>query len=227
MLKIRKIENSITATSVSIFRNKKYFTEGKIVHSEKYIQSKRYSHIGMHSDSNRTYGTQFKKAFDTLYDSKDAVDTIALPMMYLARHYLEVTLKYYIVHYSKYSNTNHMVSSINSEHNLMKLADGFQQHWNSVVKKYNIQTSDKKYTSNLESTISLVKVIDKMDTTSMSFRYSHDKNDKKNFGFQNTLNIYEIKIMMDKSTSLFDYIFFVFYEQVGYSLELQEDKMLL
>jgi len=56
-------------------------------------QSKRFSHVGMHSNTNNTYAMQYKEAFDTLYESSKAVDTIALPMMFLLRHYLELILK--------------------------------------------------------------------------------------------------------------------------------------
>lgn len=36
---------------------------------EKLKQSKRFSHIGMHSNSNITYAMQYKEAFDILYES--------------------------------------------------------------------------------------------------------------------------------------------------------------
>ena len=49
---------------------------------EKIEQSKRFSHVGMHSNTNDTYAMQYKEAFDTLYESSKSVDTIALPMMY-------------------------------------------------------------------------------------------------------------------------------------------------
>ncbi len=195
--------------------------------NKKYIESKRYSHVGIHSDSNKAYAMQFKQAFNILYNSQNAVDTIALPMLFTVRHYLELTLKYHIEYFGKYSDTNYMISSAKSEHNLIKLAEGFRQHWISIVKKYDIQFDDAQYTDNFENFITLIELIDTMDIKSMSFRYSHDKNHKKHFKFNDTLNIYDIHILVDKCASFFDYISYVFYMQAGHYLEIQESEITL
>jgi len=66
-------------------------------------QTRRYSHIGMSSESNRIYAFQYQRAYEILYESTDAVDTIALPMLYSMRHYLELSLKSNVNYFSQYS----------------------------------------------------------------------------------------------------------------------------
>lgn len=187
--------------------------------NEKLEEIKRFSYIGMHSGSNIVYAMQYKEAFDTLYNSKKAVDTIALPMMFLMRHYLELILKYNIKYLNEFSDTNFLIGSLNSVHSLEQLADGFKQHWNSVVQKHNIDIDDSQYILDFENLIDFLHNLDKF---SMSFRYSHDKNDEKNFEHMRTLNIKEIKDSLEKVVPLLNYSINVFYQQKGQFIEMEE-----
>lgn len=183
---------------------------------------KRFSHVGIHSGSNVVYAMQYKEAFNTLYHSDKPVDTIALPMMFLMRHYLELILKYNIKYFNKFSDTNFLIGSLNSVHSLEKLADGFKQHWNSVVKKHEIDVDDAQYISDFEN---LINFLHSLDEFSMSFRYSHNKNDDKNFEHSETLNIKEVKDSLEKVIPLLDYSINVFYEQKGQYIEMEEQMM--
>jgi len=174
----------------------------------------------MHSNDNVTYAMQYKRAFDSLYDSNEPIDTISLPMMFLMRHYLELILKYNIKFFSEFSGSEFMLSKINSEHKLKPLAEAFQQHWEIVVKKYDIKINDTEYISNFKS---LIKLLDNIDRYSMSFRYSHNKDDDKHFKWDDTLDIYSIKILLDKVTPLLDYSSSVFDEQVGQYLKIEAE----
>ena len=189
---------------------------------EKVEQSERFSHVGIHSNTNETYAMQYKEAFDTLYESSKPVDTITLPMMFLMRHYLELILKSNIMYFSEFSNSKSMLKNIKSEHKLNALANAFQEHWNLVVKKYKLKIDDKKY---IESFKTFIELMEQLDKYSMSFRYSHDKDDKKHFEWDETLDIYNIKKSLDDVLPFIQYSSDVFYDQVGQYKELEKEMM--
>jgi len=185
-------------------------------------QGKRFSHVGMHSNSNITYAMQYKEAFDTLYNSSKPVDTIALPMMFLMRHYLELILKSNIIYFSEFSESKSMLKKINSEHKLKPLANAFQEHWKLVVKKYKIKIDDNKYIKNFKI---FIELMDKLDKYSMSFRYSHDQEDDGHFEWGETLDIYSIKKALDEGLPFLNYSMDVFYDKVGQYIELEKEMM--
>ena len=189
---------------------------------DKVEQSKRFSHVGMHSNTNDTYAMQYKEAFDILYESSKSVDTIALPMMFLLRHCIELILKSNIMYFSEFSESKSMLKNIKSEHKLKSLANAFQEHWNLVVKKYKLKIDDKKYT---ESFKIFIELMDQLDKYSMSFRYSHDKGDEKHFDWDETLDIYSIKKSLDNVLPFIQHSYDVFYLQVGHYLELEKEMM--
>ncbi len=185
-------------------------------------QRKRFSHIGMHSNTNETYAMQYKEAFDTLYKSSKPADMIALPMMFLMRHYLELILKSNIMYFSKFSESKSMLKRIKSEHKLLLLANAFQEHWNLVVKKYKLKINDTEYIKSFEIFIALM---DQLDQYSMSFRYSHDKENEKHFEWGDTLDIYTIKKSLDKVLPFIEHSVDVFYDQVEQYIELEKEMI--
>ena len=50
------------------------------------IKNDNLSYIGMQSHDNLKYPKEYWKAFSTLYDSREPIDTVALPMMFSIRH---------------------------------------------------------------------------------------------------------------------------------------------
>lgn len=189
---------------------------------DKLEQCKRFSHIGMHSNTNNTYAMQYKEAFDTLYESSKPVDTIALPMMFLMRHCLELILKSNIMYFSEFSDSKSMLKNMKSEHKLKPLANAFQEHWNLVVKKYKLKIDDKKYIENFKI---FIELMEQLDQYSMSSRYSHDKNDEKHFEWNKTLDIYSIKKSLDDILPFIQYSSDVFYDQVGQGIGLEKEIM--
>ena len=193
-----------------------------MINSEKLEQSKRFSHVGIHSNTNDTYAMQYKEAFDTLYESSKPVDTIALPMIFLMRHYLELILKSNIIYFSKFSESNSILKNIKSEHKLKSLANAFQEHWNLVVKKYTLKIDDKEYVKNFKI---FIELMDELDKYSMSFRYSHDKGGDKHFKWEDTLDIYTIKKSLDEVLPFVQYSADVFYDQAEQYIELEKEMM--
>lgn len=188
--------------------------------NEKMKQSERYSHIGMHSKSNKVYARQYKEAFDILFEANNPVDTIALPMLYLMRHYLELTLKNYIEYYNTFSDSSAMKSALKSDHNLDKLVKGFQEHWLSVVKKHSLTIDGKKKLSRLKQ---LIESISKIDSVSTDFRYSHDKEGEKNFSHFKIIDISSLKKNVEEIASIFEELHYVFYSEIGCHLEIEKE----
>lgn len=138
----------------------------------------------MFSDSSLAYSMQYKEAFETLYLSNRAVDTIALPMMYLLRHCIELALKFNIEYFHDYSGLE-----FKYEHKLNPLAKGFEECWSSVKQKYTIECEDKLYFDNLKI---LIDKLNYLDEKSTALRYSHDKA-SKSIERSEKIDIFEMK----------------------------------
>ncbi len=167
------------------------------------------SYIGMTTHDNFKYALQYKSAFEILYNSINTdivIDSIALPLMYTLRHYLELILKANIEYFSKFSQSKNMGNK-DSKHKLIPLKNAFKEHWNIIVKKYKIKIDDKIYFEKLDK---LIDIIDKIDSHSMSFRYSHNNDNNKHFDGLKQLDIYFIKNIFDEVTPLLNYSIDVF-----------------
>ena len=173
-------------------------------------QSRRYSRIGMSSDNNFVYAMQYYTSFEILYDSNAAVDTIALPLLYTMRHYLELIMKYNIEYFHEFSGSNNMVGK--AIHTLSSLHNAFKEHWLLVKRRFNIKTYDTKLLSSLSE---LIDKLNEVDSYAVSFRYSHNKNKDKNFSWLDAINIYELKILLDDARILLNHSIDVFDDETG------------
>lgn len=173
-------------------------------------QSRRYSHIGMSSDNNFVYAMQYYTSFEIMYDSNAPVDTIALPLLYAMRHYLELIMKYNIEYLHEFSGSTNMVGK--AVHSLSSLANAFKEHWLLTKRKFNIKVDD---TCLLSSFSQLIDELSKLDSYAVSFRYSHDTKEEKNFSWLDTINIYELKILLDDAKLLLNHSIDDFDYQTG------------
>jgi hypothetical protein len=163
-----------------------------------------------------TYSLQYERAFNILYESKASTDAITLPMMFLLRHHIELSLKVNINYFSKYSQSKYMLSNLNKEHKLKPLAEAFLQHWNIVVIKYKLKDDGKQYIDNFNTFIQLFTDIDE---SSMSFRYPYNQDLNKFFKWEKTLDIDTIKKEFDNIKAFLNSAIDVFYEAKGQYLE--------
>jgi len=178
-------------------------------------QSEKYSYIGMFSNSNYVYAMQYSKSFNILYSANESIDTIALPMLYSLRHYLELILKANISYFQEFSELTDMVDS--GDHKLFPLLHAFKKHWKKAIERFNIDIEDLEYFKNLHK---LLEIINLLDKNSMGFRYAYtkktDENDsKKHFEWMKTIDILEIKNLFDKVTPLLNHSIDVFDDQTG------------
>lgn len=173
-------------------------------------KARKYSHIGMSSHNNFVYAMQYYKSFEILYDSGTPIDTIALPLLYTVRHYLELVFKYNIEYFHKYSGSKNMVGKLG--HSLLPLFNAFKEHWSLTKENFNIVVDDQKLLSSLSK---LIDIMNNYDSHAISFRYSHDKEKNKNFDWLDTIDIHELKLLLDDAKLLLNHSTDVFEQEFG------------
>ena len=168
----------------------------------------------MHSHDNFEYAIQYKKAFLTLYESNQSIDTIALPMMFLVRHYLELALKYNIEYFHEFSDLGCNDLDLQKEHKLQPLSNCFCKHFKNIFDKIDIpQKKTLEYFIALDE---LVNILNRLDKQSMSFRYSHNKkNTQKHLEGMLQINIDEIKLLLSRIEPLLVNSIDVFEDKTG------------
>ncbi len=181
--------------------------------NEKWEKARRFSHIGMSSNNNFTYATQYLIAYEVLYKSKEPVDIIALPMLYLMRHYLELALKHNIAYLSEFSGSYNMAgNSGNSSHSLSKLSNAFHDHWVNTKARFNIDVEDKELVADLKK---LIEQFDKLDQFAISFRFSHNRTQDKNFEWEDTIDIHALNQLFENAKMLLNHTIDVFEDGTG------------
>ncbi|MHA2830037.1 hypothetical protein [Vibrio harveyi] len=176
-------------------------------------KARRFSHVGMSSSNNFSYAIQYLNAYEVLYKSNEPVDTIGLPMLYVMRHYLELALKYNIAYLSEFSGSTNMAgNSGNSSHSLSKLSNAFHDHWLNTKSRFNIEVEDKELVKDFQSLISKLEEIDQF---AISFRFSHNREQKKNFEWRDTIDIYELNQLFENTKLLLNHTIDVFEDFTG------------
>lgn len=178
------------------------------------FENANFSYVGMHSHDNFEYATQYKKAFFTLYESGQSIDTIALPMMFLLRHYLELALKYNIGYFQEFSGLDCKNIDLQKEHKVEPLSNCFREHLKNVFDKIKIPKEETlEYFIALDG---LVNILNHLDKHSMSFRYSHDnKKTQKHLDWMLQINFDEVKLLLDKLQPLLVNSIDVFEDKTG------------
>ena len=174
--------------------------------NNRWEQARRFSHIGVSSNSIFNYAQQYQRAFELLYESDDAVDRIALQMLYCLRHYLELALKYNIEHFSEFSRSSSMVGK--SGHKLLPFSSSFLQHWVLFKKRFKIDIDDVELIHSLNL---LVSEIESIDIAGMSLRYSHDLEANPSFDRLDKIDIHRlhpilhnVRLLLDHTIDVFD-----------------------
>lgn len=170
------------------------------------------SYIGTISTTNTSYALQYQDAFEYLYNNRSKIISEAklcdIPLIYLLRHYLELSFKYNIEYFKDYSNTNELVSNLYATHDLNKLYPAFKKHFDESISTFinsddELKNKIKLYFKNLKK---LNDKIIELDNYSVSFRYSHNKDGSKNFNLNDEIDlINEIGKPYKEAKELLDY----------------------
>lgn len=153
------------------------------------------------------YEYAFNILMENVYNSGFHIDLIAYPLLFIARHCMELGFKANIRFFIKYSKKDYL--SKGTTHDLEALFLGFKEHFKCTVenlkKEYGIIVAEKDITSfngYCKEVGKLTYLFHKLDKHSDSFRYPVDKQDNKSFEMQDTINLLDVKELLEKSMVL-------------------------
>jgi hypothetical protein len=162
---------------------------------------------------------------ENVYNSGFHIDLIAYPLLFIARHCMELGFKANIRFFTKYSKNDYLNKGMT--HDLKTLFLGFKEHFKCTVenlrKEYGIIVTKEDITSFNDYCKEVEKLTDlfhKLDKCSDSFRYPVDKQDNKSFEMQDTINLLEVKELLEKSMILLSYTADVFAKYTDIADEL-------
>ena len=178
-----------------------------------------------------SYLVSYKRSFDILIkyvvDSKSHVDHIAYPLLFLARHCMELGLKTNIRYFSKYSEIDDLVKK--GTHNLEDLFRAFKLHvektFENLKKKYQIvvEKDDKKSFIDLCGEVEKLKnVFHALDKNSDAFRYPVDKEQNPSFKKGERINIIDVNELLHQSMTLFTHTANVFAKYTDYADQIED-----
>jgi len=176
-----------------------------------------------------SYLGSYKRSFDILIKevlkTGFHVDHIAYPILYLARHCMELGLKTNIRYFSKYSGKSDY--TIAGTHDLENLFIAFMMHVNETFKnlklKYGIDTDkkDKKSFRKLSKDVKkLNNIFHLLDKNSDAFRYPVDKEQNPSFKKGEKINVLDVNELLEKSMTLFVHTADVFAKYTDYADEI-------
>lgn len=177
-----------------------------------------------------SYLGSYKRSFDILLkdvnETKSHVDYISYPLLFLARHCMELGLKTNIRYFSKYSGKDDF--TIAGTHDLENLFRAFKLHVNetfiNLKTKYNIavEKDDKKSFKDLCNEVDkLNTVFHTLDKNSDAFRYPIDKKQNPSFKKGERINIIDVAELLEKSMTLFLHTADVFSKYTDYADEIE------
>lgn len=122
--------------------------------------------------------TEYINAVDILYKNTTS-DKISAPFIYLIRHSIEIGLKSTILYLCEKSDLNSMCTEEKLKgHKLLRLYNSFNQHWQNIIKKYDLKKQGETLQTILKDTDKfhkelkeLIDFFDEYDEESTLFRY--------------------------------------------------------
>jgi hypothetical protein len=177
-----------------------------------------------------SYLGSYKRSFDILLkdviETKSHVDYISYPLLFLARHCMELGFKTNIRYFSKYSNKDDF--TIAGTHDLENLFKAFKLHVNetfiNLKAKYNIdvEKDDKKSFKELCNEVyKLNNIFHALDKNSDAFRYPVDKKQNPSFRKGERINVIDVVELLEKSMTLFLHTSDVFSKYTDYANEIE------
>ncbi len=202
--------------------------------NDEYPKTKFDAYLG-HYMNFENYLSSYENAFNALIDSVNNsgfhVDYLAYPILFIARHSLELGFKTNIRFFSKYSE-----KSTNSHtHNLKFLFTEFKIHVQESIKKlklkYSIEieeTDIKDFEQLYKAVNDLIDKFDILDKCSFCFRYPVDNKNRRVFQPNDIVNILDIKKLFDKAMILIYHTADIFSKYIDYADFIEqsyEDEM--
>jgi hypothetical protein len=180
-----------------------------------------------------SYLGQYQRAFEALIEhvhvSGFSVDRVAYPILFIARHCIELGFKTNIRYFAQYSGKKDYTTG--GTHDLVGLFGGFKLHVTATIESLRkdhdiiVDKADKKEFNNYcEKVNQLVTTLHALDKNSDSFRYPVDKDNKSSFEPTTTINLLDVKKLYEESLVLLVYTASVFDK---YTAVIDERKEIL
>jgi hypothetical protein len=177
------------------------------------------------------YLGSYKRSFDILVkevlDTNSHVDYLAYPLLFIARHCMELGLKTNIRYFAKYSGKSDFTNA--GTHDLESLFRAFKMHVNDsfvqVKAKYSIKVEkeDKNSFNDLCNEVEkLNKIFHLLDRNSDAFRYPVDKQQNPSFKVGDRINVLDVNELLEKSMTLFVHTADVFAKYTDYADSIDE-----
>ena len=178
----------------------------------------------------QSYLGSYKRSFDILLKdvlvTNSHVDYISYPILFLARHCMELGLKTNIRYFAKYSDKDDYVKA--GTHDLENLFRAFKMHvdktFETLKAKYGIEieNDDKKSFKELCNEVEkLNNIFHLLDKSSDAFRYPVDKEQKPSFKKGERINVIHVAELLEKSMTLFVHTADVFAKYTDYAEEIE------
>lgn len=193
--------------------------------SEKYLRALLHAHLG-HYTSFTSYLFSYKTAFDILLnqikEERVAVDVVAYPILFIARHCLELGFKLNIRWFKQYSKKEDYQKA--NTHNLEGLFSGFKLHVRGALKSienlvgHPIDKTDiEEFESYCTQVEKLTSMLHTLDMFSDSFRYPIDKKGSKSFEPNIEIDLLDIEELFQQSMTLLMFTADVFSKYTSYA----------
>lgn len=201
-----------------------------IDHNDKYMRTKFEAFLGNYMSFGSylsSYENAFNALIDCVNDSGNHVDYLAYPILFIARHSLELGFKSNIRYFSKYSENSDFNNC--DSHNLKYLYGGFKMNISESVQKlkekYNIEVEIDDiidFESYCDDVDNLIDRFDSLDKSSYNFRYPVDKKNRRVFQPADRVNILDIKELFDKAMILLNHTADIFSKYTDYADDIEQ-----
>ena len=173
-----------------------------------------------------SYERAFEALMEKVYHSRRHVDQLAYPILFIARHCIELGFKTNIRYFLKYSEKDDFKKG--GTHDLEKLFGAFKLHIDETIKtlrsKYGIEfdkTDINEFYKYCEEVNKLTSIFHLLDKNSDCFRYPVDKENNNSFKDNYTINLLDVRELYKKTSILFTHTADVFAKYTDYADEIE------
>ncbi len=181
---------------------------------------RKYALIGNDYDD-YSLALQYQRAYKILLVSDNSIDTIAMPILYLLRHYLELLLKINIQYFSKYSGSNNLLHNLDNTHGLKTLENSFTEHYKLATKHHSLNITRQDIDISKHALSKLIDKFSSIDSYSQSFRYVYNKkaksDEEQHRQFEDAIYIdfYELIECLEEGEKILLYSIDIFEESIS------------
>ena len=160
---------------------------------------------------------QYQRAYKTLLISNNSIDTIAMPILYLLRHYLELLLKINIQYFSKYSGSKNLLHKLGNTHGLKTLENSFIEHYKLATELHSLNITRQDIDISKHALSQLIDKLNSIDSYSQSFRYVYNKGEEQHRQFEDAIYIdfYELIECLEEGEKILLYSIDIFEESIS------------